>query len=31
MAIYTQELKAVHIVSKVVIRMKKWLLYVIPS
>jgi multidrug resistance efflux pump len=30
-AIYTDQGKPVHIVSKVAIRMKKWLLYVIPS
>jgi multidrug resistance efflux pump len=30
-AIYTDHGKPVHIISKVVIRMKKWLLYVIPS
>jgi multidrug resistance efflux pump len=30
-AIYTDYGKPVHIVSKVVIRMKKWLLYVLPS
>jgi membrane fusion protein (multidrug efflux system) len=30
-AIYTDRGKPVHIISKVVIRMKKWLLYVIPS
>ncbi len=30
-AIYTDKGKPVHIISKVTIRMKKWLLYVIPS
>lgn len=30
-AIYTDQGKPVHIISKVAIRMKKWLLYVIPS
>jgi multidrug resistance efflux pump len=30
-AIYTDHGKPVHIISKVTIRMKKWLLYVIPS
>jgi multidrug resistance efflux pump len=30
-AIYTEEGKPVHIISKVTIRMEKWLLYVIPS
>src|SRR5262249_51793766 len=30
-AIYTAEGKPVHIISKVAIRMKKWLLYVVPS
>ncbi len=30
-AIYTDKGKPVHIVSKVTIRMKKWLLYVLPS
>ena len=30
-AIYTDKGKPVHIVSKVAIRMKKWLLYVLPS
>lgn len=30
-AIYTDAGKPVHVISKVVIRMKKWLLYVIPS
>jgi hypothetical protein len=30
-AIYTGHGKPVHIVSKVAIRMKKWLLYVMPS
>jgi multidrug resistance efflux pump len=30
-AIYTDQGKPVHIISKVTIRMKKWLLYVIPS
>jgi membrane fusion protein (multidrug efflux system) len=30
-AIYTQHGKAVHIISKVAMRMKKWLAYVIPS
>lgn len=30
-AIYTQHGKAVHIISKVAIRMKKWLAYVVPS
>jgi hypothetical protein len=30
-AIYTDEGKPVHIISKVAIRMKKWLSYVIPS
>jgi membrane fusion protein, multidrug efflux system len=30
-AIYTQRGKATHIISKVTIRMKKWLLYVIPT
>jgi multidrug resistance efflux pump len=30
-AIYTDHGKPVHIVSKVAIRMKKWLLYVVPS
>jgi multidrug resistance efflux pump len=30
-AIYTDHGKAVHIISKVAIRMKKWLLYVLPS
>ncbi len=30
-AIYTDRGKPVHIVSKVTIRMKKWLLYVVPS
>ncbi len=29
--IYTQAGKATHIISKVAIRMKKWLLYVMPS
>ncbi len=29
--IYTQKGKATHIISKVAIRMKKWLLYVMPS
>jgi len=30
-AIYTTHGKAVHIISKVAIRMKKWLAYVVPS
>lgn len=30
-AIYTDHGKSVHIISKVTIRMKKWLMYVIPS
>jgi hypothetical protein len=30
-AIYTDRGKPVHIISKVAIRMKKWLLYVLPS
>ena len=30
-AIYTDKGKPVHIVSKVAIRMKKWLLYVLPT
>jgi membrane fusion protein (multidrug efflux system) len=30
-AIYTSHGKPVHVISKVTIRMKKWLLYVIPS
>jgi len=30
-AIYTKVGKPTHIISKVVMRMKKWLLYVIPS
>ena len=30
-AIYTKSGKPVHIISKIAIRMKKWLLYVIPS
>src|SRR5262249_40421349 len=30
-AIYTDAGKPVHVISKVVIRIKKWLLYVIPS
>jgi multidrug resistance efflux pump len=30
-AIYTTEGKPVHVISKVAIRMKKWLLYVLPS
>ena len=30
-AIYTQKGKATHVISKVAIRMKKWLLYVMPS
>jgi membrane fusion protein (multidrug efflux system) len=30
-AVYTKRGKPVHIISKVTIRMKKWLLYVIPS
>ena len=30
-AIYTQKGKPVHIISKVALRMKKWLLYVVPS
>ena len=30
-AIYTHTGKPTHIISKVAIRMKKWLLYVIPS
>jgi hypothetical protein len=30
-AIYTNKGKPVHIISKVALRMKKWLLYVIPS
>ena len=30
-AIYTDHGKPVHIISKVTIRMKKWLLYVVPS
>jgi membrane fusion protein (multidrug efflux system) len=30
-AIYTDHGKAVHIISKVAIRMKKWLLYVLPT
>jgi hypothetical protein len=30
-AIYTDHRKPVHIISKVTIRMKKWLLYVVPS
>jgi membrane fusion protein (multidrug efflux system) len=29
--IYTQKGKATHVISKVAIRMKKWLLYVLPS
>ncbi len=29
--IYTQKGKATHIISKVTIRMKKWLLYVMPT
>jgi len=30
-AIYTNKGKPVHIISKVALRMKKWLLYVLPS
>jgi membrane fusion protein (multidrug efflux system) len=30
-AIYTNHGKPVHIISKVVMRMKKWLAYVVPS
>ena len=30
-AIYTTHGKPVHVISKVVIRMKKWLAYVVPS
>jgi membrane fusion protein (multidrug efflux system) len=30
-AIYTDSGKLVHVVSKVAIRMKRWLLYVVPS
>jgi membrane fusion protein (multidrug efflux system) len=30
-AIYTDHGKPVHIISKVAIRMKKWLLYVLPT
>jgi multidrug resistance efflux pump len=30
-AVYTREIKPVHVISKVVIRMKRWLSYVIPS
>jgi hypothetical protein len=30
-AIYTDTGKPVHIISKVALRMKKWLLYVLPS
>jgi len=30
-AIYTDAVKPVHVVSKVVLRMKKWMLYVVPS
>ena len=30
-AIYTNRGKPVHIISKVTVRMKKWLLYVIPA
>jgi multidrug efflux pump subunit AcrA (membrane-fusion protein) len=30
-AIYTSQVRSVHIISKVAIRMKKWALYVIPS
>jgi hypothetical protein len=30
-AIYTKRGKPVHIISKVVMRMKKWLAYVVPS
>ncbi len=30
-AIYTQKGKATHVISKVTIRMKKWLLYVMPT
>jgi multidrug resistance efflux pump len=30
-AIYTREIKPVHVITKVVIRMKRWLSYVIPS
>jgi hypothetical protein len=30
-AIYTKRGKPVHIISKIAIRMKKWLLYVMPS
>jgi membrane fusion protein (multidrug efflux system) len=30
-AIYTKQGKPVHVISKVALRMKKWLLYVIPS
>ena len=30
-AIYTNKGKPVHIISKVALRMKKWLLYVVPS
>jgi len=29
--IYTQKGKATHVISKVAIRMKKWLLYVMPT
>lgn len=30
-AIYTEQGKSVHVISKVAIRMKRWLMYVIPS
>ena len=30
-AVYTREFKPVQIITKVVIRMKRWLSYVIPS
>jgi len=30
-AIYTDRGKPVHVISKVTLRMKKWLLYVLPS
>ncbi len=30
-AVYTREIKPVHVITKVVIRMKRWLSYVIPS
>jgi len=30
-AIYTKQGKPVHVISKVAIRMKKWLLYVVPG